>query len=460
LDVNEVARIGREAAAGLAAAHAKGLVHRDIKPANLILEAPAGRVKITDFGLARAVDDASVSQSGVVIGTPLYMAPEQARGEALDYRADLFSLGSVLYALCAGRPPFPAGNTMAVLRRVCEDASESLCALNPRVPPWLDQAIARLMAKNPADRFASAAEVEALFAARLGRAVPSDDRTAEMVSAPFAAPVVERRSRRPYLIGGAAVLVAAVITTIILVSQSRKDNSASRPGGGRDGGTNRDGPDVAGNPSGTTINVQFPNMEGVFPKQVTFPDPKTIMSQFGGLPWEKLWENHPLLNNGFPRMAEQPEDGFEYDGDRGIALYTPRLRHALGLKDKMALLPGEKLALFVLKSPADGRVLDETIAAIPFRSEVTFRDSPVTRAPVVSTRVAAGEKRMGDLDVYLDKDDTLIGRGTAIPLALSESAARGRVSAAIGTVTFENGKYRFGRLLTSAVTLDAASREP
>jgi serine/threonine protein kinase len=101
LPVKEILRIGMQTAAGLAAAHEQGLVHRDIKPGNLLLENGVERVKITDFGLARAVDDASVSQSGVIAGTPLYMSPEQARGEALDHRSDLFSLGSV-------RTPRPA----------------------------------------------------------------------------------------------------------------------------------------------------------------------------------------------------------------------------------------------------------------------------------------------------------------------------------------------------------------
>ena len=96
----EVLRIGRQTALGLAAAHAQGLVHRDIKPSNILLENGVERVKITDFGLARAMDDASQSQSGVVAGTPQYMSPEQARGETADHRADLFSLGSVLYAMC------------------------------------------------------------------------------------------------------------------------------------------------------------------------------------------------------------------------------------------------------------------------------------------------------------------------------------------------------------------------
>src|SRR5947208_11670458 len=107
-----VLRIAAQTASGLAAAHAQGLVHRDIKPANLLLEDGVERVRITDFGLARAADDASLTRSGVVAGTPQYMAPEQARGEPLGHRADLFSLGSVLYAICTGRPPFRAATTL------------------------------------------------------------------------------------------------------------------------------------------------------------------------------------------------------------------------------------------------------------------------------------------------------------------------------------------------------------
>src|SRR5262249_28357095 len=105
LELKEILRIGSQAPRGLAAAHAQGVIHRDIKPANILLENGIERVKITDFGLARTLDDASLTQSGVIAGTPQYMAPEQANGEAIDHRADLFSLGSVVYALCTGRPP-------------------------------------------------------------------------------------------------------------------------------------------------------------------------------------------------------------------------------------------------------------------------------------------------------------------------------------------------------------------
>src|SRR5262249_39653100 len=121
LELREILRIAMQTASGLSAAHAQGLVHRDIKPANILLENGVDRVKITDFGLARVANEASVTQSGVVAGTPHYMAPEQAEGKPLDQRTDLFSLGSVLYAMCTGRAPFRASGTMAVLKRVCEE---------------------------------------------------------------------------------------------------------------------------------------------------------------------------------------------------------------------------------------------------------------------------------------------------------------------------------------------------
>jgi hypothetical protein len=158
-DLAEVLRIGMQTASALAAAHSHGIVHRDIKPGNILLEEGVQRVKITDFGLARAMDDASLTQSGYVAGSPLYMAPEQARGEALDHRADLFSLGSVLYTVCTGRPPFRAANTLAVLRRVCEDIPRPIREINPAIPDWLVAVIEKLMAKEPVDRFQSAGEV-------------------------------------------------------------------------------------------------------------------------------------------------------------------------------------------------------------------------------------------------------------------------------------------------------------
>jgi serine/threonine-protein kinase len=163
LHVREVLRIGQQTALGLSAAHQQGIVHRDIKPANILLENGVERVRITDFGLARAIDDASMTQSGVVAGTPLFMAPEQAQGIQLDHRADLFSLGSVLYVMCTGRPPFRSSTMIGVIRRVCDDSPRPIREINPDIPEWLCAIIDRLLAKAPQDRYASADEVAELL---------------------------------------------------------------------------------------------------------------------------------------------------------------------------------------------------------------------------------------------------------------------------------------------------------
>ena len=159
----EILRIGMQAAAGLAAAHAQGLVHRDVKPANILLADGVERVKLTDFGLARAADDASLTKTGIIAGTPQYMSPEQSRGESVDQRSDLFSLGSVLYAMCTGRAPFRAETSYGVLRRVTDEEPRPIREINPDIPEWLCRIIATLMSKQPDDRFASAREVAELL---------------------------------------------------------------------------------------------------------------------------------------------------------------------------------------------------------------------------------------------------------------------------------------------------------
>ena len=164
LDLAEAVRVGRQIASGLAAAHATGLIHRDIKPSNILLDTgPHPTAKITDFGLARAADDASLTRSGTVAGTPMYMSPEQARGDTLDHRSDLFSLGSVLYALVTGRPPFRAETTLAVLKRVAEDTPRPIREVIPEVPEWFCRIVEKLHAKDPAERFQTAQEVADLL---------------------------------------------------------------------------------------------------------------------------------------------------------------------------------------------------------------------------------------------------------------------------------------------------------
>ena len=167
LDLKQILRIGSQMAAGLAAAHKHGLIHRDVKPANILLENGVERVKITDFGLARAADDLEMTQTGMIAGTPQYMSPEQAKGEPIDTRSDLFSLGSVLYSMCTGLPAFRADNTMAVMRRVCDDAPRPIGEVNAEIPVWLCEIVAKLLAKQPEQRFQSAQEVAELLAQHL-----------------------------------------------------------------------------------------------------------------------------------------------------------------------------------------------------------------------------------------------------------------------------------------------------
>jgi hypothetical protein len=163
LDLKAILRVGVQIAEGLTAAHKQGLVHRDIKPANILLENGVERVKITDFGLARAVDDASLTQSGTVAGTPMFMSPEQAEGLPIDHRSDLFSLGTLLYAMCTGHPPFRASGTHAVLKRVIDASPRPIREINNEIPDWLCDVIAKLHAKKPEDRFQTAKEVAELL---------------------------------------------------------------------------------------------------------------------------------------------------------------------------------------------------------------------------------------------------------------------------------------------------------
>jgi serine/threonine protein kinase/regulation of enolase protein 1 (concanavalin A-like superfamily) len=152
-----VLRIGREIAAGLSAAHRHGLIHRDIKPANIWLEAPSGRVKILDFGMARSErEDVEITRSGTVMGTPAYMSPEQARGEPVGVGSDLFSLGCVMYRLCTGRLPFEGESVMAVLTALSTTMPRHPRVWRSELPPALDELVMRLLAKAPADRPQSA----------------------------------------------------------------------------------------------------------------------------------------------------------------------------------------------------------------------------------------------------------------------------------------------------------------
>ena len=205
LELREILRIGSQTARGLAAAHAQGLIHRDVKPGNVLLENGVERVKLTDFGLARATDDVAITRTGDIAGTPQFMSPEQAEGKPADHRADLFSLGGVLYAMCTGRPPFRGETAVTVLRRVCDEAPRPIREVNPDVPVWLADVVGRLLEKDPDRRFRSAAEVAELLGAALA---DLQNPTAAFHAMPARSPASHRAHRLSRWAVAAAVLAA------------------------------------------------------------------------------------------------------------------------------------------------------------------------------------------------------------------------------------------------------------
>ena len=237
-----VLRIGQQIAAGLAAAHQLGLVHRDIKPANILLERGVERVAITDFGLARACDDASLTHTGMIAGTPQFMSPEQARGEPIDGRSDLFSLGSLLYTCITGRPPFRGDTSYGILMKTANDRPRPMRDLSPETPLWLVKLIERLHEKVPAARNASAKEVAKLLGECIAHLQQPDSRPLpeELSLAMLEAkaepnshatkpdtPYSRRNNSASMLIGGIAIclLFVAGLTFLIFFTEVLSDSS-------------------------------------------------------------------------------------------------------------------------------------------------------------------------------------------------------------------------------------------
>jgi serine/threonine protein kinase len=162
--ISEVLRVGREIAEGLSAAHEQGLIHRDIKPANIWLEGKRLRVRILDFGIARITGpDGSprtqLTGQGMILGTPAYMSPEQARNQTLDGRSDLFSLGIILYEMCTGVQPFTGETLVDLLTALATEEPRSPLEVVPGLPPALSVLVMRLLSKKPAGRPQSAEEL-------------------------------------------------------------------------------------------------------------------------------------------------------------------------------------------------------------------------------------------------------------------------------------------------------------
>ena len=171
--IDQAAWITAETASALRAAHQAGIIHRDVKPSNIFVQ-PGGGIKVMDFGLAKFeeiegdLDDddetgqlRNLTARGTILGTVNYMCPEQAHGEAVDSRADIFSLGVLLYEMLSGRAPFRGAHTFAVLKSIIEASPEPLSTYRADVPAELEAIVRRAMAKKPGDRYQTAADMEA-----------------------------------------------------------------------------------------------------------------------------------------------------------------------------------------------------------------------------------------------------------------------------------------------------------
>ncbi len=192
------AEIGIDVARALERAHGAGLVHRDIKPSNIMMNS-SGQTKVTDFGIARALSgqgDQTMTQTGMVIGTAAYLSPEQAQGNPVDQRSDVYSLGCVLYEMLGGRPPFSGDTPLSVAYKHVRENPQPPSTMNPDVPAALDAVVMKALAKNPDNRYGSAAELrEDLERYLAGQRVHA---TPLLAAEPTRTQVMDRTETQPY----------------------------------------------------------------------------------------------------------------------------------------------------------------------------------------------------------------------------------------------------------------------
>ena len=233
LSLAETLEILEQVSTALDHAHLAGIIHRDVKPANIMLQ-PSGQVKVMDFGIAKLDSGANLTSTGLILGTPNYMSPEQARGQKVDARADVFSLGCVLYECVTGAKPFPGETIAAILARILTEPPPSLDAEALGLPPALDQVLKHAMAREPSRRYSSAGELMRAIrqAAERGTAAPpaavaegSGTVVTRAAPAPASSPPPRRR-QRPLVAAG---LIAAALLAVAVGVQALRSGVASPP---------------------------------------------------------------------------------------------------------------------------------------------------------------------------------------------------------------------------------------
>jgi eukaryotic-like serine/threonine-protein kinase len=230
LPVEQAVALAEQVARGLAFAHVHGIVHRDVKPQNVLID-EEGAVRVTDFGIARSLDpDEALTETGAVLGTSDYIAPEQASGRRVDERSDQYSLGILLYELLTGDVPYSGENPMTVAMRHLRDPVPSVHERRPEIAPEVDGIVRRALAKDPDERFPS---MEALAAALAGAPGGGDGGAP---TAPIAAPrppgrARSRRARAPLLVL-LALALGAIVVALVVTGGGDGDDAADAAGAG------------------------------------------------------------------------------------------------------------------------------------------------------------------------------------------------------------------------------------
>jgi serine/threonine protein kinase/DNA-binding LacI/PurR family transcriptional regulator len=234
LNLERTADIFTQMARGLAYAHSKGVVHRDLKPSNILLD-DAGNAYLTDFGLAKLIENSlELTKSGSIVGTPIYMSPEQLRGDSVDHRSDIYSLGVILYHMLVGRPPFDSSDTnmVSVIYQHLEKSPTPPSELKPDIPPSVELVVMTALQKDPRDRYSSADTMADTLNTALGRRLtstasyPAVHPDVGSATPTIATPKVRLETRKrqpPYVwIGAVALLVFVVLVALIALTQNRQ----------------------------------------------------------------------------------------------------------------------------------------------------------------------------------------------------------------------------------------------
>jgi len=359
LTLTSGARSGALIAEGLPAAHEKRLIHRDIKPSNIVLLEDLDEVRITDFGLAHLEGATRLTKSGMLMGTPKYMAPEQARGEKIDHRTDLFSLGSVLYAMCTGRAPFEGKNNAEVVSNVAKHQLIPIETVDPTLPRWLTDIITKLLKQNPADRFQSAQEVAIRLRHSLDEAEfdLAGDGGWEKHTAIDASPQFQREAAETQVEG--APFNADPTRTAALVTADFPGTTISRPAKKR----------VAASTQNVVLAAGLVLLCLLIPMLAGWID-------FGGS------ESDDLVGVDEPEGNSASQDGNENDRAILEEFMKPLPEEGTG---SVVLVQNERRRRFIDLGAATGAAFDGDVVLLEFDGEMPIPQIPVHREITIAT---------------------------------------------------------------------------